>query len=200
VLQVARATGRAIMKVNVAATESMWVGEAEKHVQQIFDTYRTAVKGSKVAPILLFNEADAVFCRRVQIGSNPGVERSINRVQNIILEEMEKLEGILIATTNLTENMDKAFQRRFLYRVEFKKPELEPRKKIWRSQLKSTPKELCDTLAEEFDLTGGQIENIDRKVEVDYIVEGKEPGLKELEKYCRDEQRSMTGEMAKIGF
>ena len=65
------------------------------------------------APILLFNEADAIFGIR-QEGATRAVDKMENSIQNIILQEMEKLDGILIATTNLTTNLDKAFERRFL--------------------------------------------------------------------------------------
>ena len=50
------------------------------------------------------------------------VEKMDNAMQNIILQEIEDLEGILIATTNLTSNLDSAFERRFLFKVEFNKP------------------------------------------------------------------------------
>lgn len=47
-------------------------------------------------------------------------EKLNNALQNIILQEMEDLEGILIATTNMTKSFDAAFERRFLYKVLFK--------------------------------------------------------------------------------
>lgn len=71
------------------------------------------VKQSVKAPILLFNEADAIIGKR-QVGAERAVEKMENSIQNIILQEIEQLDGILIATTNLAENMDKAFERRFL--------------------------------------------------------------------------------------
>ena len=67
----------------------------------------------KVKPILLFNEADAVFSKRKDV-NNGNVAQTENAIQNIILEEMENLDGILIATTNLADNLDGAFERRFV--------------------------------------------------------------------------------------
>lgn len=89
----------------------MWFGESEKLIKGIFDNYRKAVRESKAAPILLFNEADAVLGKRQQNGNNR-LAQTENAMQNILLQEMERLEGILIATTNLTQNLDKAFERR----------------------------------------------------------------------------------------
>lgn len=113
VLQIARKTGRDLIQVNVSEVKSMWVGESEKNIKGIFDDYKQKVKQSVKAPILLFNEADAIIGKR-QVGAERAVEKMENSIQNIILQEIEQLDGILIATTNLAENMDKAFERRFL--------------------------------------------------------------------------------------
>ena len=104
VLQLARATGRDLMQVNISEIKSMWVGESEKNIKGIFSRYRKLVEESDVAPILLFNEADAIIGKRLENVSR-SVDKMENSMQNIILEEIEKLDGILIATTNLTSNM-----------------------------------------------------------------------------------------------
>ena len=83
---------------------------------------------------------------------------------------MENLKGIMIATTNLEENMDKAFERRFLYKVKFDKPDNEQRAHIWHSMMPTLDKELVGQLASEYDFSGGQIENIARKYRVDCIL------------------------------
>lgn len=113
VLQLARVTGRNLMQVNISDIKSMWVGESEKNIKAIFSRYRRLVDESDIAPILLFNEADAIIGKRLENVSR-SVDKMENSMQNIILEEIEKLDGILIATTNLTSNMDTAFERRFL--------------------------------------------------------------------------------------
>lgn len=108
VYQIARQTGRDIMRVDVDKIKSCWVGESEKNIKHLFDRYRNICKNSKLAPILLFNEADAVLGIRME-GASQAVDKMENSIQNIILQEMESLEGIMIATTNLTTNLDKAF-------------------------------------------------------------------------------------------
>ena len=108
-------------------------------------------------------------------------------MQNIILQEIEDFDGILIATTNLTCNMDEAFERRFLYKIELKKPEREVKAKIWSSMLKKLSTDDALTLASHFDLSGGQIENVARKRTIDYILSGKYATLDEIETYCRSE-------------
>ena len=115
VYQLARQTGRDIMRVDVDKIKSCWVGESEKNIKSLFDRYRRICKDSQLAPILLFNEADAVLGVRME-GASHSVDKMENSIQNIILQEMETLDGIMIATTNLTSNLDKAFERRFLYK------------------------------------------------------------------------------------
>lgn len=68
-------------------------------------------------------------------GATRAIDKMENSIQNIILEEMESLEGIMIATTNLTTNLDKAFERRFLYKIEFSRPDVEVRSQIWQVML-----------------------------------------------------------------
>jgi SpoVK/Ycf46/Vps4 family AAA+-type ATPase len=108
-------------------------------------------------------------------------------MQNIILQEIEDLDGILIATTNLTSNLDKAFERRFLYKVEFHKPDTDVRTKIWRFMLKDLSVDDAHELAQRYDFSGGQIENIARKRIVDYILSGQQPTLSELDSFCKSE-------------
>lgn len=186
VYQLARRTGRDLMVVDVSQIKSCWVGESEKNIKAAFDRYRSYVRQSEPAPILLFNEADAVLGIR-QEGAQRAVEKMENSLQNIILQEMEQLDGIMIATTNLTQNLDKAFERRFLYKIEFEKPSAEAKSRIWRSMIPTLDEQTAATLAERYDFSGGQIENIARKRTVDMILRGEEPSFEQLDEYCRSE-------------
>ena len=122
-----------------------------------------------------------------------------NTIQNIILKKKKKMEGIMIATTNLTENLDSAFERRFLYKVEFTIPEAPARSRIWMSMMPSLTLEEASSLAQQYPLSGGQIENISRKCAVEFILEGKNPSREEVMKMC--EQESIGGKKRpKIGF
>jgi len=199
VLQIARKTGRDIMQVNISEVKSMWVGESEKNIKAIFDRYRAIAKHSKRIPILLFNEADGVIGKRKE-GAERSVDKMENSIQNIILQEMESLEGIMIATTNLVQNMDVAFERRFLYKVKFEKPELAQRTKIWQSMMPRLSAESAGKLASSFDFSGGQIENITRKCDIESILYGDDYVTDEkIEQYCREEKIVKKGG-ARIGF
>ena len=199
VLQIARKTGRDIMQVNISEVKSMWVGESEKNIKAIFDRYRAVAKHSKHIPILLFNEADAVIGKRKE-GAERSVDKMENSIQNIILQEMESLEGIMIATTNLVQNMDSAFERRFLYKVKFEKPELAQRTKIWQSMMPRLSANTAEKLASSFDFSGGQIENITRKCDIESILYGEDYITDEkIMQYCHEEKIVKKGS-ARIGF
>lgn len=199
VYQLAKLTGRNIMQVNISEIKSMWVGESEKNIKALFDDYRAFVENSEVAPILLFNEADAIIGKR-QEGAERAVDKMENSIQNIILQEMETLDGILIATTNLTQNMDKAFERRFLYKIEFEKPSIDAKTAIWQSMIPSLSTSDARILATEYDFSGGHIENIARKQAVDMILSGRQTDMTTLQEYCNNELIAKQTERRKIGF
>jgi hypothetical protein len=199
VYQLARETGRDIMPVDISETKSMWFGESEKCIKAIFDRYREQVKTCPVTPILLFNEADAVIGKRME-NTQRAVDQTSNAIQNIILQEMETLNGILIATTNLTQNLDKAFERRFLYKIKFEKPGLNAKQGIWRSMMPGLSEAEAGELASCYDFSGGQIENIVRKRTVDSIISGEADSLESLHAHCQSELLDKDNGRKKVGF
>ena len=199
VYQLARQTGRNIMVVDVPRIKSKWVGESEKNIKALFDRYREQVKRAPLTPILLFNEADAIIGIRKN-GASSAVDKMENSIQNIILQEMETLDGIMIATTNLQQNMDKAFERRFLYKIKFDKPTEEARTHIWHSMIPELSEMDVHTLASKYDFSGGQIENIARHYAIDTILHGTaDYKLKSLILHC-DNERISGKEQRRIGF
>lgn len=199
VYQIARESGRDLFIVDVSQIKSCWVGESEKNIKDVFDKYRACVREGDNIPILLFNEADAIFGIRQQ-GAERAVDKMENSIQNIILQEMEDLDGILIATTNLTENLDKAFERRFLYKVRFEKPSIEVKRQIWKSMMPDITDANAAYLADKFELSGGQIENVARKKTIQNILSGTEPAIEDLIKYCCEEEIGANKERRRIGF
>ena len=199
VLQLARKTGRNIIQVNVEQIKSMWVGESEKNIKALFDDYRNQVESLSLAPILLFNEADAVIGMRHK-GAERATDKMENALQNIILQEMERIDGILIATTNLVQNFDKAFERRFLYKVKFNAPSIQTRRHIWQSIMPEISEESASWLASHYNLSGGQIENVARRYAINTILYG--PPTEELPTLCKcsENESKETYGTSQIGF
>jgi hypothetical protein len=199
VQQLAIATQRDLFQVNIATLRDKYVGESEKQLKRIFDKYRSLVKTQERAPILFFNEADAIFGNRME-NTQRSVDKMENALQNIILQEMEVLDGIMICTTNLTSCLDKAFDRRFIYKVEFDKPTHQARKLIWQSMLSSLNDEQATELANRFDFSGGQIQNISRKQVINAIFSGKEElDYDQIKLDCQNESISRNSR-GKVGF
>ena len=199
VQQLAIATERDMMQVDLSTLRDKYVGESEKRIKGVFDTYRALVKQSSKAPILFFNEADGIFGNRME-NTQHSVDKMENAIQNIILQEMEQFEGIMICTTNLTTCMDKAFDRRFLFKIEFERPTNEARKQIWQSLLVGLNDAQATELADKFDFSGGQIQNISRKQIIHSIFEGSdEIDYEQVKKDCQSEQVSRQNGR-KIGF
>ena len=200
VYQMARQTGRDIMVVDVPQIKSKWVGDSEKNIKALFDRYRDMVKRARLAPILLFNEADAIISTR-KSGASNAVDKMENTLQNIILQEMESLDGILIATTNLEENLDTAFERRFLYKIRFDKPDASVRSKIWMQMIPELSVNDAATLAASHEFSGGQIENIARKHAIHAVLHGESDHmLEDLLKYCATERLNASAQRVKVGF
>lgn len=197
VMQLARKTGRGILSVDIANCKTKWYGESQKLVKRVFEDYRAVSGNLERKPILLFNEADALFSKRTDITSS--TSQTDNAIQNIILDEMEHFDGILMATTNMLDNFDGAFLRRFLFKLKFNEPGLEAKMNIWKSKVEWLTDEQLKVLASKYNLTGGEIDNIVRKSVMEELLTDKCASLEDMEKWCREEKLKEKG-ASKIGF
>ena len=130
-----------ILSLDCSKILSMYVGESEKNVRKIFDTFNNITRDLNKDAILLLDEADQFLGQRSTMGSS--VDKMYNQMQNIFLEQIEKFDGILIATTNLIDNIDAAFSRRFNYKIEFLKPDFAQRVRIWHKLLPRESKSIA---------------------------------------------------------
>lgn len=199
-LQLARQTGRDIMQVDMSKLRNAYVGESEKQVKAVFDKYRSLCEKSDLAPILLFNEADAILGKR-NSNAEKAVDKMENAIQNIILQELENLDGIMIATTNLTSNLDEAFERRFLYKIEFPKPTANESRHIWQAMMPELTESDALLLAKRFAFSGGQIENIARKQTIHAILYRETDSLMDsIIEACKQEKLSRSENSKVVGF
>ena len=197
VLQLAKSSGREIIKIDISSTKSKWFGESEKLIKNIFTDYKEYAKKCDLTPILLFNEADAILSKRAT-KTDSATQKTENAIQNILLEELENFEGIFFATTNLVQNLDGAFDRRFLYKVEFTKPQLEQRIAIWESKIPDLTSDVYENLANQFEFSGGQIENIVRKCEINQVLYNSLPSFETIQSFCLSENSEQV--KSGIGF
>ncbi|MEA1916764.1 MAG: ATP-binding protein [Campylobacterota bacterium] len=189
----AKSLKRQVLSFDCSKILSMYVGESEKNVRKIFDTYKDLALKTKSEPLLLLNEADQFLSSRSS-GNTSGAEQMHNQMQNIFLEQIEKFEGLLIATTNLLENIDVAFSRRFNYKIEFKKPNEDQRRKLWELML---PKDAefedgfsLDALVP-INLTGGQINLIVKNTS--YKVAAREVAIFAVDDFLSEIKKEKKG-------
>lgn len=202
VYQIARKTERAVFHVNIGSMISQWVGGTENNLAALFEKYKRFCKQAKARneeiPILLFNEADAIFGKRMN-SPTQGAEVEENKTQALLLDYIENLEGILMVTTNIAGNFDSAFERRFLFKIEFEKPNLEIKTKIWKSKLNWLTKKSALRLASSYEFSGGEIDNIARKATMNEVITGRRNSVAELENYCKQEKLEKN-KFKMIGF
>lgn len=200
VKQMARESGRDIILFDVSkVTASAW-GAAEKFYRAVFRAYNYMAEISLEVPILLLNEADTILSKRL-CNLDKAIDKSENVISNILLQEFEDMSGILLATTNLVDNMDEAFDRRFLFKTQFQKPDAEARYRIWLSVIPELSVDDARKLAEVFEMSGAQISNVATKRNLAELYYDGDRGLAYIEKLCQKELSIEKGtSRPRIGF
>ena len=202
-LALAKSLKKEVISFDCSKILSMYIGESEKNVRNIFDKYYELRTQTKSEPVLLLNEADQFLSSRAQGGMSSS-DKMHNQMQNIFLEQIERFDGILIATTNLLENLDKAFSRRFNYKIEFVKPNKAQRIELWKKLLPSNLPIEKDFNIEElakYELTGGQIELVIKNTAYKIAI-SDEPlfRLEDFKEQITKEQKGQFDSEIKVGF
>ena len=202
-LALARSLKKEVLSFDCSKILSMYIGESEKNVRSIFDKYYELRTQTKSEPVLLLNEADQFLGSRASGGVSSS-DKMHNQMQNIFLEQIERFDGILIATTNLLENLDKAFSRRFNYKIEFVKPNKNQRLEIWKKLIPAALPLDKDFDMEElakYELTGGQIELVIKNTAYKIAV-SDEPIFKveDFKEQITKEQKGQFDSENKVGF
>lgn len=202
---IANALGRKLYAIDASKLRDKYYGASEKILRNAFATMRTMINDSEIAPVFLLNEADQIVHKRQNLDhSCSSVE---NALQNIFLEELESFPGILILTTNLVENIDEAYFRRFDIKIELHCPDYDCRVKLWKLHIPPTipgAEEIdCEYLAQAYALSGGQIRLVVSNACSKAISrEGEEKRLRleDLIRYAKLEDPWTNKQEKKIGF
>jgi hypothetical protein len=143
-----------LYRIDLSSVVSKYIGETEKNLKRVFDTAEDS--GS----ILLFDEADALFGKRSEVKDSH--DRYANIEVGYLLQRMEAYRGLAVLTTNMKSALDKAFQRRIRFIVNFPFPDAAQREAIWsRIFPAGTPTQGLNTkLLAQLNVPGGNIRNI----------------------------------------
>ncbi len=141
-------------RIDLSAVFSKYIGETEKNLRQVFDAAESG------GVLLLFDEADAIFGKRAEVKDSH--DRYANIEVSYLLQRVESFQGLAILTTNMKSSLDKAFQRRLRFAVEFPFPDTTQREAIWKHIFPPrTPTEGVEpALLANLNVAGGNIRNI----------------------------------------
>lgn len=190
---IAGLTGTALLKVDLSQVVSKWIGETEKNLEAVFD------HAERSGATLFFDEADALFGKRGEV--RHGTDRFANMEVSFLLQRLESFSrGLVILASNLRDEIDPAFSRRFQVSLHFPKPDHGERVRLWNLALAAAPV-ATSVRAEDLaalELTGGAIVGAARMAALLAASEGCEQLQEEhivasIERQYRKEARLMTG-------
>jgi SpoVK/Ycf46/Vps4 family AAA+-type ATPase len=145
-----------VFHIDLSAVISKYIGETEKNLSNLF--HRAENKNW----ILFFDEADALFGKRTKISD--AHDRYANQEVSYFLRLVEGYEGLVILSSNTKKKIDPAFTRRFNSIVNFKKPGISERLRLWKNYIPSTIKldneEILEQIAARYKVTGANIVNV----------------------------------------
>ncbi|MFP3556888.1 ATP-binding protein [Paraburkholderia sp. SIMBA_049] len=146
--------GLDLYRIDLASVVSKYIGETEKNLKRVFDAAETG------GVLLLFDEADALFGKRAEVKDSH--DRYANIEVGYLLQRMESFQGLAILTTNLKSSLDKSFQRRLRFLIDFPFPDAVQREAIWSRVFPArTPtRDLRPALLARLNMAGGNIRNI----------------------------------------
>ncbi|KAA3623775.1 MAG: ATP-binding protein [Flavobacterium sp.] len=155
---IGKSTKRPVFRIDLSLLVTKYIGETEKNLEKLFN------EAENKDWILFFDEADALFGKRTQVKS--ANDRYANQEVSYLLQRMEEFSGLVILATNLKTNIDEAFARRFQSMVHFQKPQENERLLLWKRLFEKTfsleGDVDLDQLAENYELTRGEMINIQR--------------------------------------
>lgn len=155
---IGKSTGHDVYKIDLSMVVSKYIGETEKNLSKIFDL------ADHKQWILFFDEADALFGKRTQTSSSN--DRYANQEVAYLLQRIEDHNGIVILASNLKDNIDAAFMRRFQSVIHFPMPGAEERYQIWSQSFSPDipPADEVDLrkIAEKYEIAGGVMMNVIR--------------------------------------
>lgn len=149
-------TNRDVFRIDLSLVVSKYIGETEKNLSHLFDRARNKNW------ILFFDEADALFGKRT--GVRDAHDKYANQEVSYLLQRIESHSGLVILASNLKNNIDPAFTRRFNTIIEFEVPSFRERLALWNKNLPAQvkPEKQIDLeeIARKYEINGANIVNI----------------------------------------
>ncbi|NVB43294.1 ATP-binding protein [Pseudenhygromyxa sp. WMMC2535] len=166
-----KSTGRDVYRVDLSLTVSKYIGETEKNLAKVFD------RAQRRGWLLFFDEAEALFGKRSD--TRDAHDRYANQEVAYLLQRIESFDGVVILASNLRENLDDAFTRRFESVIYFPLPRADERQHLWTQGFPARASLGADVdlaaVARDHELAGGAIMNVIRHLCLESLAEGGRP-------------------------
>ena len=182
-----------VYRIDLSSVVSKYIGETEKNLRKIFD----AAEGC--GAILLFDEADALFGKRSEVKDSH--DRYANMEVSYLLQRIESYQGLAILTTNIKDDLDRAFLRRIRFIVQFPFPDFKQRAAIWQRifPIHTPTQNLNFEKLAKLNVSGGNIRNIalnaaflaancQESVQMKHILQAAQSEYSKLEKPLTDNE------------
>ncbi len=147
---------RDVFRIDLSMVVSKYIGETEKNLSKLFD------KAENKNWILFFDEADSLFGKRTNV--RDAHDKYANQEVSYLLQRIESHAGLVILASNMKTNIDEAFARRFNAFVEFERPAVAQRLKLWSNYLPASveleAKINLKELARNYEISGANIVNV----------------------------------------
>ena len=200
VYQVAKSTGRNIKRINISDTKSHFFSDSEKLTSKVFADYSILRNSSDgIDPILFIDEIDGWMGKRT-VGGNSSIDQTEASIQSTILTKMTEFEGIFFGTSNFWKRLDSSYHRRFGFKCEISLPDQNTRFQIWKNKIPDLTDQNLHFLSETYEFSGGNIDNIIRKVTMKQVLTGNLIDILEIEEFCKEEFLENPLDKRKIGY
>lgn len=205
ILQLAKESKRDVYNYKIADTESKYCGEKQRIINEMFSEFKDIrekyIKDRLPEPILLLNEADALFSKRHDEPDDAGstATRENNQMQAELLDHIENFDGIMFITTNKIQNFDDAMERRLLFKIKFERPSKKIQKQIWQAKFPSLQESDINSIVDKYNFTGGNINNVKKKLNIEYVLSGRKDNIEDIYDNCKNEEIDTKNKKV-IGF
>jgi len=159
-------SNRLVYRIDLSRLVSKYIGETEKNLEKVFN------QAAEKNWILFFDEADALFGNRTQV--THANDRYANQETAYLLQKIETCPNVVVLASNLKNNIDEAFMRRFQSVVEFPMPARKERLRLWQQAFGKTIRSAqqkeekgegsidFEVIAQKYEMAGGSIINVVR--------------------------------------
>jgi len=153
----AKKINKVVYRIDLSQVVSKYIGETEKNLEKVFQ------QAEDEEWVLFFDEADSIFGKRTEVSSSN--DKHANQETSYLLQRIDECKNMVILASNLKDNFDEAFLRRFQSIIYFPLPNKAERLRLWKngfSQKAILDEVDLEEISYDFEVSGATIMNVIR--------------------------------------